>query len=79
MPTVIGFKRREIRMWCDTAGQPVYLEGSDWSDLNMRERQPHEPVHLKDEQHDACDACGKFGGIWLQAPSSHAIHPAKCV
>lgn len=74
----LAFKRKEVRMWCDAAGMPVHLEGVDWSDIGLRERQSHEPVHLKDEMEDPCDACGKFGGVWLQAPSSHAIHAMKC-
>jgi len=78
MVNVIVFKRREIKMMCNEAGQPVYLEGVEWSDLNLRERMVGELVHLRDEPGEPCHVCGVRSGVWTSSDSSHAIHSAKC-
>lgn len=80
MAKIVAFQRKEIRMWCDVAGMPVILEGVDWSALGLREREIGEVVHLREEQHDPCDKCGQFGGVWIDSDNAttHALHEFRC-
>lgn len=81
MANVVAFKKKEFRMWCNTAGMPVYLEGVDVSAFgNVREREEHELVHIKEDKDDPCSACGMRGGVWIdeETPTSHAVHPMRC-
>lgn len=71
-------RKKEIRMWCNQAGAPVYLENVDWSDLNLRERQPNEIVHYRQDQHEACLVCGQYNGVWVENESTHFMHKDKC-
>lgn len=76
---ILQFQRKkEIKMFCDTAGRYVHLEDVAWSDLGLRERLPGELVHLRDEQGERCRACGVRDGVWITADSSHATHRDKC-
>jgi hypothetical protein len=70
--------RREVKMWSDTAGKPVYLENVDWSDLGLREREKNEPVHVREEQYDPCLVCGSRTGVFVVTESTHATHRDRC-
>ena len=70
--------KKEIRMWANEAGMPVFLEGVNWSDLGYREREYGERVHFRQDQHEPCLVCGAYGGVWVENESSHEIHKAKC-
>ena len=76
MTKVVAFKpKKEIRMWCDEAGQPVYLENVHWSDIGLRERLPSEVVHMRDEKEFACVICGEYSGVWMR---DNSLHANKC-
>ena len=76
--TVVFYRKKEIKMWCDAAGKPTYLEGVEWQDVGLRERDSIEIVHLRDEQYQPCRVCGANFGVWVENESSHATHNMRC-
>lgn len=64
---------RDIRLLSAATGKVVVVETR-----GVRERRDREPVHLKDDAEAKCDACGKFGGLWLDSGTAHAQHKARC-
>ena len=70
--------KKEIRMWANESGTPVFLENVDWSDLGYREREYGERVHYRQAQDEPCLICGSYGGVWVENESSHQTHRDKC-
>jgi glycerol kinase len=74
----VVFTRKEITMWSNQTGRPVVVEGITWADVGLREKEPHEKVHLKDYMNQHCSVCGSPAGVWTNNETTHFTHRDKC-